>query len=109
MTKTATATKSTRRTIPLDNEPLTSADLRAIRDADAAFARGDYCTVDDLEDDLIRRDLDRDTTMAELDDLITAGANSPGELVTDQWWKDRYAELERHRHQRAKKPQRKKA
>ena len=52
MLKTATATKSTRRTIPLDTEPLTPADLKAIREADAAFARGGYCTLDEIEADL---------------------------------------------------------
>jgi hypothetical protein len=52
MSKTATVTKSTRRTITLDTEPLTAADLRAIREADEAFARGDYCTLDELEADL---------------------------------------------------------
>ena len=52
MLKTATATKSTRRTIPIDDEPLAPADVRAIRQADAAFARGDYCTLDEIEADL---------------------------------------------------------
>lgn len=33
-------------------EPLTAADRKAIREADAAFARGEYCTLDDLEADL---------------------------------------------------------
>jgi hypothetical protein len=52
MPKTATATKSPRRPIPLDTEPLTPADFKAIREADAAFAHGDYSTLDDLEADL---------------------------------------------------------
>ena len=52
MPKTATATKSARRTIPIDTEPLTPADMRAIREADEAFARGDYCTLDEIESDL---------------------------------------------------------
>lgn len=51
-----------RRTIPPDDEPLTPADMRAIREADAAFARGDYCTVDDLEADLGRLAADRART-----------------------------------------------
>ena len=42
----------TRRVIPVDDEPLTPADMRAIREADEAFARGDYCTLDELEADL---------------------------------------------------------
>ncbi len=52
MPKTATHTRAARRTIPLDTEPLTAADMRAIREADEAFARGDYCSVDDIEADL---------------------------------------------------------
>jgi hypothetical protein len=58
MPKTATSTtrhtapKLRRRVIPLDTEPLTPADCKAIREADAAFARGDYCTLDELEADL---------------------------------------------------------
>jgi hypothetical protein len=52
MSKIATATKAARRAVPLDTEPLTAADLRAIREADEAFARGDYCTLDELEADL---------------------------------------------------------
>lgn len=71
---------------------------------------GSYGSTSDYIRDLIRRDLDRDAALAKLDQLITEGANSPGELVTAQWWKDRYAELERHRRERAKKaPQRKRA
>ena len=63
---------------------------------------GSYGSMSDYIRDLIRRDLDRDAAMAKLDRLITEGANSPGELVTEQWWKDRYAELERHRREQAK-------
>ena len=50
--KTATTQITRRRTIPLDTEPLTPEDFKAIREADEAFARGDYCTVDDLQADI---------------------------------------------------------
>jgi hypothetical protein len=43
-----------RREIPLDDEPLTPEDMRAIEEGDAAFARGDYCTLDELKADLAR-------------------------------------------------------
>jgi len=50
MPKTAThPTTRPRREIPLDDEPLTPADLKAIAEADAAFARGDYCTLDEAK------------------------------------------------------------
>ena len=42
------------RVIPLDDEPLTPADMKAIAEADAAFAAGEYCTLDDLQADLDR-------------------------------------------------------
>ena len=54
MPKTATVTRgtaprATHRVIPLDDEPLTAADLKAIAEADAAYARGDYCTLDEAK------------------------------------------------------------
>jgi hypothetical protein len=54
MPKTATTTRTSRarpirRVIPLDDEPLTPADLKAIAEADAAYARGDYCTLDEAK------------------------------------------------------------
>ena len=53
MPKTATrTTPASPKAIPYDVEPLTAADLKAIREADAAFRRGDYCTVNDLQADL---------------------------------------------------------
>lgn len=59
MPKTATITRRTaprapRREIPLDDEPLTPADLKAIEAGRQAFARGDYCTLDELKADLAR-------------------------------------------------------
>ncbi len=63
---------------------------------------GSYGSTSDYIRDLIRRDLDRDAAMAKLDELITEGVNSPGQLVTEQWWKDRYTELERHREERSR-------
>ncbi len=71
---------------------------------------GSYGSMSDYIRDLIRRDLDRDAAMTKLDRLITAGANSPDELVTEQWWQDLYAEIAQRRKERAKKvPQRKHA
>jgi hypothetical protein len=59
MPKTATTTRTSharpsRRVIPLDDEPLTPADLKAIEAGRQAFARGDYCTLDELKADLAR-------------------------------------------------------
>ena len=54
MPKTATHPATRRRAIPIDTEPLTTADLKTIREADDALARGDYCTLDDLKADLAR-------------------------------------------------------
>ncbi len=55
-TKTATthraAARPARRVIPLDDEPLTPADLKAIDEGRRAFARGDYVTLDELKADL---------------------------------------------------------
>jgi hypothetical protein len=51
-TKTATTRPTHRRAIPLDTEPLTPEDFKAIREADEAFARGDYCIVDDVQADI---------------------------------------------------------
>lgn len=39
----------TPRTIPLDDEPLTPADRRAIEEGRRAFARGDYRTLDEVK------------------------------------------------------------
>lgn len=38
-----------RRAIPLDDEPLTPAELRAIDDGRKAFARGEYCTLEEAK------------------------------------------------------------
>lgn len=53
-TRRTTAQRSIRRVIPLDDEPPTPRDLRAIAAADAAFARGDFCTLDELENNVAR-------------------------------------------------------
>ena len=37
------------RRIPLDDEPLTPEDMRAIEEGRAAFARGDYCTLEEAK------------------------------------------------------------
>ncbi len=39
---------------PLDDEPLTPEDLKAIAQARAEFARGDYCTLEELEANVAR-------------------------------------------------------
>lgn len=65
---------------------------------------GAFGSTSDYVRDLIRRDLQRDDARAQLDALITEGANSPTELVTPEWWKARREELARHRRERAKKP-----
>jgi len=75
---------------------------------------GSYGSTSDYIRDLIRRDLDRDQVMAKFDQLITEGANSPGQLVTEQWWKELRAEIAQGRTARAKDrakkaPQRKRA
>ena len=49
ITSTRTNARATRRAIPLDDEPLTPADLKAIAEADAAYARGDYCTIEEAK------------------------------------------------------------
>jgi hypothetical protein len=43
-----------RRAIPLDDEPLTPADLKAIAQARAEFVRGDYCTAEELDANVAR-------------------------------------------------------
>jgi antitoxin ParD1/3/4 len=75
---------------------------------------GSYGSTSDYIRDLIRRDLDRDQAMAKFDALITEGANSPGQLVTEQWWKDLRADIAERRKARTKDsakkaPQRKRA
>jgi hypothetical protein len=42
------------RRIPLDDEPLTPADLRAMRRAEEEIRRGEYCTLDELETNVAR-------------------------------------------------------
>jgi hypothetical protein len=44
-----TAPRATQRVIHLDDEPLMAADLKAIAEADAAYARGDYCSLDEAK------------------------------------------------------------
>jgi antitoxin ParD1/3/4 len=69
---------------------------------------GTYSSTSDYVRDLLRRDLQRD----QLDQLITEGKNSGQPIrVTEQWWKERRAELECHRRGRTagKKVHRKRA
>jgi hypothetical protein len=37
------------RRIPLDDEPLTPEEMRAVEEGRAAFARGDYCTLEEAK------------------------------------------------------------
>jgi len=69
---------------------------------------GAYSSTSEYLRELVRRDLQRDA-IAHVDGLLSEGeASGPPEPIDEQWWKDRYAELERHRRDRAK-PQRKRA
>lgn len=69
---------------------------------------GAYSSTSEYLRELVRRDLQRDA-IAQVDALLRAGeAAGPPEPIDEQWWKDRYAELARHRRTRAKK-QRKRA
>lgn len=52
--RTAAATTTPPRIVPPDNEPLTAADLREIRESEAALRRGDYVTLEELENDVAR-------------------------------------------------------
>lgn len=49
------ARKRSRAVVPVDDEPVTAKDLKAIREADEDFARGEYATLDDLKADVARR------------------------------------------------------
>ena len=53
-TAVAAKRRTTTRHIPLDDEPVTAVDLRAAAKARAEFARGDYCTLDELEANVAR-------------------------------------------------------
>jgi len=70
---------------------------------------GAYGSTSEYIRELIRRDLARDA-LSQLDALVTEGVNSgPAVAVTPAWWRDRHAALARHRRDRAKKGQRKRA
>lgn len=70
---------------------------------------GAYSSTSEYLRELVRRDLQRDV-VAQVDALLTEGeASGSAERVDERWWKDRYAELERHRRERAKKQHRKRA
>ena len=70
---------------------------------------GAYSSTSEYLRELVRRDLKADA-LDQLDAMISEGMNSgPGERVTPDWWKERYAALARHRRERTKKAQRKRA
>ena len=52
--RAAAAKPSRSQVVPPDDEPLTVADLREIRESEAALRRGDYVTLEELEDDVAR-------------------------------------------------------
>ena len=66
---------------------------------------GSYGSMSDYIRDLIRRDLDRDAALHQLDELITEGVNSPLERVDAAWWKARRDHLARYRREKAKQKQ----
>jgi hypothetical protein len=43
------ASRAPHRLIPLDDEPLTPREMRTIEEGRAAFARGDYCTLEEAK------------------------------------------------------------
>jgi len=51
---TAKRGKPPRQRIPIDDEPITPEDLREIKSSEAAFARGDYVTLEELRADVAR-------------------------------------------------------
>ena len=61
--------------IPPDSEPLTAADLREIRESEAALRRGDYVSLEELEADVARL---RSTKAGPKDPAVPcAGPGSP--------------------------------
>jgi putative addiction module CopG family antidote len=66
---------------------------------------GSYGSMSDYIRDLIRRDLDRDAVLDQLDQLIAEGAHSPLERVDAAWWKARRDHLARYRRTRAEQKQ----
>jgi antitoxin ParD1/3/4 len=69
---------------------------------------GAYSSTSEYLRELVRRDL-RGDAIAQVDALLTEGeASGPPEPIDERWWKDRSAQLERHRRARGKK-QRKRA
>jgi len=69
---------------------------------------GAYSSTSEYLRELVRRDLQRDA-IAQVDALLTEGeASGPPEPIDEQWWKDREADLAKHRRARARQ-QRKRA
>jgi antitoxin ParD1/3/4 len=63
---------------------------------------GAYSSTSEYLRELVRRDLRRDAVAA-VDALLSEGeASGPAEVIDEQWWSDRYAELERHQPERKK-------
>ena len=67
---------------------------------------GSYGSTSEYVRDLIRRDLQREA-IEKVDALLLDGLRSgAAEPVSDQWWRDRRAELAKHRRAKAKKSKR---
>lgn len=69
---------------------------------------GAYSSTSEYLRELVRRDLQRDA-VAHVDALLSEGeASGPPQPIDEDWWKERHADLAKHRRERAKK-QRKRA
>jgi len=67
---------------------------------------GAYSSTSEYLRELVRRDLQRDA-IAHVDALLSEGeASGPAEPIDEHWWKERDADLAKHRRARAKKSKR---
>jgi len=67
---------------------------------------GAYSSTSEYLRELVRRDLQRDA-IAHVDALLSEGeASGPPEPIDAHWWKERSADLAKHRRARARKSQR---
>ncbi len=68
--------------------------------------RRSYSSASEYVRELIRRDLQREA-VTKVDALLLEGLQSGSPMpVTDQWWKERHAALDKHRRGGAKKQKR---
>jgi antitoxin ParD1/3/4 len=67
---------------------------------------GAYSSTSEYLRELVRRDLQRDA-IAQVDALLSEGeASGPPEPIDEHWWKERHADLAKHRRAPAKKSKR---